>query len=146
MSRRSLTVMFIVAGCLSPSFAQLANGGTLPSNEEIQGLKNLCGGGDVQVVQISGNLDAAITNWKKASAGADVSVAKKNLAGVIAQVKNDSNLAAVTRVYVDCVSDNLQRFLDREARKPRPVSRSGQSTLLRSAFASDQVSMEIVGL
>lgn len=134
--------LFILSFALSTAppaiFAQLANGGALPSKEEIQGLKDLCGGGDVQVLQVSGNLDAAISSWKKASAGADVSVAKKNLAGIIAQVKNDSNLAAVSKIYVDCVSDNLQRFLDREAKKPRPVSRSGQSTLLRSAYASDQ--------
>lgn len=138
MSIRSLIAGFAVCSASAATFAQLANGGALPSKEEIQGLKDLCGGGDVQVVQVSGNLDAAISSWKKASAGAEVSVAKKNLAGVIAQVKNDSNLAAVTRVYVDCVSDNLQKFLDREARRPRPVSRSGQSTLLRSAYASDQ--------
>lgn len=138
MSMRLFILGFALSTASPAIFAQLANGGALPSKEEIQGLKELCGGGDVQVLQVSGNLDAAISSWKKASAGADVSVAKKNLAGVIAQVKNDSNLAAVSKIYVDCVSDNLQRFLDREAKKPRPVSRSGQSTLLRSAYASDQ--------
>lgn len=132
-----LAVSVLLCSTLSVD-AQLANGGVLPTDQEIQGIKNLCGGGDAQVLQASGNLDAAIKNWKNAAAGAEVSVAKKNLAGAIAQVKNDANLAAVHKVYVDCVNDTLQKFLDREAKKPRPVSRSGQTTLLRSSFVSDQ--------
>ena len=134
-----LLALLLLAATVVPSMGQLANGGALPSDAEIQGLKNLCAGGNVQVLQISGNLDAAIVNWKKAAAGVEVSVAKKDLGGAIAQVKNDSNLAAVTKIYVDCVSDNLQRFLDREERKAKPISRTGQSaSLLRSAFVSDE--------
>lgn len=136
--RKIFTVILCVLYLITDAGAQLANGGVLPSDQEIQGIKNLCGGGDAQMLQVTGNLDAAIKSWKNAAAGVEISVAKKNLAGVISQVKNDSNLAAVHKVYVDCVSDTLQKFLDREAKKPRPVSRSGQSTLLRSDFSSDQ--------
>ena len=94
--------------------AQLAGGGVLPSDAEIQGVKNLCGGGDVQSVAANGKVDAAIKSWKSGAAGAQVEVAKKNLAAALSLVKNDRNLEGVMKVYIDCVDRTLQRMLDRE--------------------------------
>ena len=132
----AVLVAFVTAAC--SCIAQLSSGGVLPTNEEIQGLQTLCGG-SIQALKVTGNVDAAIKSWKKASVGADVEVAKKNLIGVYEQLKGDPNIAGVADSYVRCVTDNLQKFLDREAKKPRPVSREGQSnSLLRSAFDSDE--------
>jgi hypothetical protein len=102
----------------SSAWAQLAGGGVLPTEAEIQGVKNLCGGGGVQSVSFNGKLDAAIKNWKSGAAGANVEVAKKDLTAALYLVKNDANLEGVMKVYVDCVDRTLQRMLDREKKSP----------------------------
>ena len=102
----------------SSTWAQLAGGGVLPTEAEIQGVKNLCGGGGVQSVAFNGKLDAAIKTWKSGAAGANVEVAKKDLTAALYLVKNDDNLAGVMKVYVDCVDRTLQRMLDREKKSP----------------------------
>jgi len=137
-----MTVKFLVALILSafvtPAPAQLSNGGVLPTDAEIHGLQTLCAGGNVKVTEVNGRLNAEIMAWRKSAAGAAVSFAKKDLGAVIDKVKSDAGLAEVTKSYVDCVSNNLQRFLDREERRPRPVSKTGQSeTLVRADYASD---------
>lgn len=111
----------------------------LPTEQEIKGIQNLCGAGNVQSIAVKGNVDAAIKNWKSASATADAEAAKKNLAGFLDKIKNDANMAPIYKVYVDCIRDTMQQFIDLEKSKPRTVGVVGKSgALLRSAFTSDE--------
>lgn len=89
----------------------------LPSEEDVSGIQKLCGGGRTDVVPIQASVDAAIKNWKNASAGVDVEVAQKNLAGVLDKVKSDSGLEVIYDKYVDCVEKQVDRWLKREADK-----------------------------
>lgn len=131
--------IFLLLAFLSLTMPVTGYAAFLPTEEEIKGIQNLCGAGNVQSVAVKGNVDAAIKNWKSASVSVDAEAAKKNLAGFMDKIKNDSNIAPVYKVYVDCVRDTLQQFIDREKAKPRPVGAVGKSTsLLRSAFSSDE--------
>lgn len=109
-----------------------------PSEEDLNGIRSVCGAGTIQSVSLKGNVDAAIRNWRNATAGANLEAAKKNLAGFLDVVKNDANLEKPFKVYVDCVQNMVQKFLDAENKKPRPVSSHGTSdSLLRSSYATD---------
>jgi hypothetical protein len=111
---------------------------SLPTEDEVRGIQALCGAGSIQSISAKGNVDAAIKNWRNASAGADVEVAKKNLAGFLGSIKSDASLAPVMNVYIKCVQDTLQKFIDQEAKKPKKISASGVSeALLRSRYATD---------
>lgn len=111
---------------------------TLPTEEEVRGIQTLCGAGSIQSVTAKGSVDAAIKNWRNASADVNIEVAKKNLAGFLGSVKTDAALAPVMSVYIRCVQDTLQKFIDQEARKPQKISASGTSdALLRSQYATD---------
>jgi hypothetical protein len=135
---RQMLILVLVLHSVNAD-AQLANGGVLPTLEEIRGLQSLCGGGDAQVAAVSGNVDAAIKNWRNTSAGATVEIAKKNLTAVLNVVGNDPKIRDIQKDYISCVNDSLQKFLDREKNKPTPVSRIGKSSaLLRSSFPSDE--------
>lgn len=112
---------------------------TFPTEEDVKGLQRLCGGGTADFASVTIRVDAAIKTWKQAGAGAELEAAKKNLAGALGQVKSDANLAPVYKLYVDCVSDQVQKFMDREDRQPRNLSSSGRSKpLLRTAFVTDE--------
>jgi hypothetical protein len=111
---------------------------SLPTEDEVRGIQTLCGAGSIQSISAKGNVDAAIKNWRNASAGANIEVAKKNLAGFLGSIKTDASLAPVMTVYIKCVQDTLQKFIDQEAKKPQKISASGASeSLLRSRYATD---------
>lgn len=110
----------------------------LPSEADVAGIESLCGGGTAQIAAIQSHVDAAIKGWKNASAGVDAEAAKKNLVGVLTQVKTDEGTAKVYETYVDCVNRQIDKWIDREANKPVPISAEGTSDpLLRSNFTSD---------
>lgn len=105
-------VLWLVAGAATAQ--GLANGRTLPSEDDVKGIERLCGGGRSDLVTLSARINSAITSWKSATAGAEVTAAKEQLAGFLGKVKNDANLAPAMALYVECVERTLQRFLDRE--------------------------------
>lgn len=133
MRQFQYSIICCLAFLSSSSFAL-----SLPTEDEVRGIQTLCGAGSIQSVSAKGNVDAAIKNWRNASVGADVEVAKKNLAGFLGSIKTDASLAPVMTVYIKCVQDTLQKFIDQEARKPQKISASGTSdALLRSQYATD---------
>lgn len=135
MRRKILPILAFAAGTYFPINSAAL---TLPTEEEVRGIQTLCGAGSIQSVIAKGNVDAAIKNWRNASAGVNVEVAKKNLAGFLGSVKTDAALAPVMTVYIKCVQDTLQKFIDQEVRKPQKISASGTSeALLRSQYATD---------
>ena len=139
MHRASLAL-----GLLAIFFVGIAHSASLlPTEQEIQGIKAACGGGNNQSVEI--RVNAALADWRKGAVNAGAEAAKKDLAGALGQVKNDSNLAPVYKIYVDCIKDTIQQFIEREAKQPKKISASGRShALLRSAFISDE-GMEAAG-
>ena len=131
-------VMYLVTGLSAMLWTIQASAITYPTEEDLRGIQSLCGAGSIQSVSLKGNVDAAIKNWKNASAGANLEVAKKNLAGFLDKVKDDANLDKSFKIYVDCTQNMVQKFLDAENKKPKPVSSRGVSdSLLRSAYATD---------
>ncbi|MFB0600652.1 hypothetical protein ACETWI_21265, partial [Aeromonas hydrophila] len=131
--KRLLKVIIPLVVMTSPSAM------ALPTEEDIQGIKLLCGAGELQSASVQGDVDAALKSWRNASANLSIEIAKKDIAGALGQVKNDSNLAPVYRIYIDCVKDSIQQFLEKEIMAPQEISISGHSTpLLRSDYASDE--------
>lgn len=134
MKKSFIASMFLGMAALVGSSPSLS----LPNEDDIRGIQTLCGAGTVQSASVKGDLDAAIKNWKNASANVNIEVAKKNLTGALTQIKNDANLAPVYKIYIDCVRDTINQFLEDEKSKPKKISAIGRSSaLLRSAFVSD---------
>lgn len=134
MTYRSTNFFFIFV--MSFLAAQLH---ALPSEEEIKGVQILCGAGNVESAVVKGNVDAAIKSWRDASAGINVEVAKKNLTGALSQLKEDKYQEPMYKLYITCVSDTLQKYIDTESKKPKEIRASGTSSvLLRSAYATNE--------
>jgi hypothetical protein len=138
---RKSSIACVLLGLCSalPALAQLANGGVLPTEAEMAGISSACGSGNSRLATVKVQVDAAVKTWKSGAVGVEATVAKENLAGYLNRVKDDSKLEGIMKVYVDCIDRSLQRFLDREKDRPRPVSRTGSSgSLLRSSYASEE--------
>ena len=131
MIRKAMLMVLIVVSLLSGLDARSA---TLPSEEEVKGIQNLCGAGNIQSHTVKGNVDAAIANWRHASAGTTAEVATRNLAAALDQVKDDANLEPVYKLYVECVADTLKRLL---STGPGPGSTPDTVTDLKASLESN---------
>lgn len=116
-----LRVSFGFASTILLATSLPLNAAALPTEEQVAGIKMLCGGGSFEASSVSAELDAAIESWRKASGGVELEIAQKDLAGALGQVEDDQNLAPVYRVYIDCVRDSIQQFLNR---KNQPTSQN----------------------
>src|SRR5580704_2781157 len=83
-----------------------------PSEQDMAGIRSVCGAGTTTSASVAGSVDAAITNWRNVNATAEVKVAKEQLASALGLVKNDQNLAPNYKIYADCVLQLVQKFLD----------------------------------
>lgn len=99
----------IAAALLAISPLVHADPATLPTDEQIQGIKNLCAGGNVQEVSIK--VDAALSKWKTLSAGLDAAAAKKNLGAVMEKVNTEAGGVALYTQYISCVQNLVARYV-----------------------------------
>lgn len=135
---RTHHVKQVALALLCMAWGAVQAGVILPTEDEVKGIERLCGGGRSDFVSIRGDVNAAIKNWKNASAGVEAVVAKEQLAGFLNRVKDDG-IAPAMKIYVECVDRTLQRFIDQANLQPIPLSRRGESSaLLRSSFVSDE--------
>ena len=102
--------------------AQLASGGVVPTESEIKGIEALCGGGAISSVSAKASVDAAIKSWRDASVGVTATAAKSQLAGYLSKIEDDKSLPESMKLYLGCVKDSLQQFLNREQHTQAPTS------------------------
>jgi hypothetical protein len=107
-----LTIVPLAALVSCACFPARAADLKLPNNQEIQGIRNLCAGGDVQ--SIDARLEAALKAWK-ASPGVkvDFATAKKDLGAVIEKVNAEAGGNALYEKYLSCVRDLVNNYLSR---------------------------------
>jgi hypothetical protein len=91
-----------------PVFSQIQ----YPTDEEIQGIKNVCAMGDVKGVETK--LDAALKEWRKLSGSIEISAVKKNLGAMLDKITSTSDGAAIYREYVGCVQNLIEKYIQRE--------------------------------
>lgn len=133
MVRKTIPLVLLIVGLL---LAFETPSATLPSEEDVKGIQNLCGAGNIKSITVKGNVNAAIASWRSKSAGATTEIARRDLAAALDQVKNDANLASVYRIYVGCVADAIKRFL---STGPGPGSTPNTVTALRPRFESNDI-------
>jgi hypothetical protein len=116
-AKHAIRVVGAVAALLIPLLAVKADTLDLPGEQDVAGMQKLCGAGTMDAVSLNVDLDAAIKNWKNASVNAGLEPAKINIAAAIGRVKDEQHLTGMYQIYVNCVSDSLQKFLDNSARR-----------------------------
>ncbi|WP_156160237.1 hypothetical protein [Pseudomonas sp. 2(2015)] len=109
-----------------------------PKDDDLHAIKDACGAGSIESVSAKTQVDAAIKNWKQASVDAEVKAAKQNLTGALGNLKGDEHVEGVFKIYVACLKDTIQQFMDDANKKAPDVTAVGSATIVRNAFSSDQ--------
>lgn len=140
-TRRIVTVLLSLA-CASNAWNFALADTVLPTENDLKGIKNICGGGSNEALSLEAKVDTAISDWKKMSANANMEVAKKDLIGFLSVNKNDSNVTPLMEAFYGCVFKLTLIFLDQHNSQPYPISEIGNSqTLMRSSYPSDEAMM-----
>ena len=100
-------IVIIFFGMASYSFSQIQ----YPTDSDIQGIKNVCGGGDVQSVNLK--IDAALKKWRlDVGANASLDAAKKNLGAVLEKVTANEAGEKLYSSYVGCVQNLIGKYME----------------------------------
>jgi hypothetical protein len=139
-----MDVKTILVVAITLIFSSISQAKTIfPTESDLHGIKDLCGAGSIDSVSAKVQVDAAIQSWKEASAGAEVSAAKKELTGALGNLKDDAHVGEVFKIYVTCVKDTIQQFMDDANKKIADVSAAASATVVRNDYTSDQEAQDV---
>lgn len=126
--------------CTADTLAQdLADGDFHPTDAQVKAMEQSCAVSDAGMPALAARVNAAIADWRKATAGTGPVSAMRQLDGFFDQVRNRGGLSGLKSIYVLCVEKALRQFVDLQRDKPQAVAGSGSSSPLnRASFASDE--------
>lgn len=110
---------------LSVIFAQTSIAGSLPSEEQIEGVLKLCSLGKVK--SIEGDVKGKITFWKKGVEGMGVG-SISDLGGLLATVPSGNIDSEVQKNYNNCIIDTIKTFIGGNDVVITPISQTANQT------------------
>ena len=109
-----------------------------PTDGQLKELEQSCAVSDPGMLALEEKVSAAVTDWRKATAGAAPGSAMRQLDGFFDQVRNHGSLSGRKSIYVLCVEKALRQFVEVRREKPLAVVGVGSSqSLRRLSFGSE---------
>lgn len=110
-----------------------------PTDAQVKVMEQSCAVSDTGMLALAEKVNAAIADWKKATAVSGPVSAMRQLDGFFDQVRNRGGLSGLKSIYLGCVERAVRQFVDLRRERPQAVAASGSSTPLdRSSFAAEE--------
>jgi hypothetical protein len=136
-ARRLGALILFSYAVVSPA-QEIADEDFHPSDSQLKTMEQACAVNETGIVSLGEKLNAAIADWRKATAGAGPGSATRQLDGFLDEVRNHGALSGKKTIYVLCVEKAVRQFIETRREKPQPLADSGSSQLLqRASFASE---------
>ena len=136
---RQLGALILLSCAAATPAQEVADEDFHPTESQLKTMEQSCAVNETGMVTLDEKLNAALADWRKATAGAGPGLAMRQLDGFFDEVRNHGSLSGKKTIYVLCVEKAVRQFVDSRREKPQPLVDSGSSELLqRASFASEE--------
>ena len=136
---RQLGALFLLSCAAATPAQEAVDEDFHPTESQLKAMEQSCAVNETGMVTLDEKLNAAIADWRKATAGAGPGSAMRQLDGFFDEVRNHGALSGKKTIYMLCVEKAVRQFIESRREKPQPLADSGSSQLLqRASFASEE--------
>jgi len=136
---RHVGVLLLLTCTATAVGQEVMNNDFHPTAAQVNEIQQSCDLAEAGMVALRDKVNAVVSDWNKATAGARPAVALKRLGEAFDGLRNDGRLSGRKSIYLLCVEKALRQFVDTTRAQPEPVAGSGNSSTLQlSDFRTEE--------